>query len=43
MSAREFGEWIAFYQREQREQEQARQRAEDKARARQMAAQMRSR
>lgn len=36
MSSHEFAGWIAFYNREQREQERAQQIAEDKARAKQL-------
>lgn len=36
MSSREFAYWIGFYQREQREQAQAQQRAEDLAKAQSM-------
>lgn len=36
MSAREFAYWVAFYRLEQREQEQARQKAEDRAKAQRM-------
>jgi hypothetical protein len=42
MSAREFAEWAGFYQLEHREQEQARQRAENKANARAIASRMRA-
>ncbi len=41
MSAGEFAYWMAFYEREQREQERARQRAEDRAHAQQLSRRLR--
>ena len=42
LSASEFAHWIAFYQLEQHEQEQARQRAQDRANAQRLSRDMRT-